>query len=107
MTRTPKLLGKQLGLDARVPLICMPHHDNHAWFSFAASPFADTGEPVARDAIVFSLPDAAGARWSTTSSRVVAVQTGAGGEARAYLVTTEAAEGPWQVVARAESGDDA
>jgi carbamoyltransferase len=47
MTRTPKLLGRQLGLDARVPLICMPHHDNHAWFSFAASPFADSGEPVA------------------------------------------------------------
>jgi carbamoyltransferase len=47
MTRTPKLLGKQLGLAARVPLICLPHHDNHAWFSFAASPFADTGEPVA------------------------------------------------------------
>jgi carbamoyltransferase len=47
MTRTPKLLGKQLGLDARIPLICIPHHDNHAWFSFAASPFADTGEPIA------------------------------------------------------------
>jgi carbamoyltransferase len=47
MTRTPKILGKQLGLPARVPLICMPHHDNHAWFSFAASPFADNGEPVA------------------------------------------------------------
>jgi carbamoyltransferase len=47
MTRTPKILGRQLGLPARVPLICMPHHDNHAWFSFAASPFADTGEPVA------------------------------------------------------------
>jgi carbamoyltransferase len=47
MTRTPKLLGKQLGVTARVPMICMPHHDNHAWFSFAASPFADTGEPVA------------------------------------------------------------
>src|SRR3954452_5906006 len=46
MTRTPKLLGKQLGL-ARVPLICLPHHDNHAWFSFAASPFVDTTEPVA------------------------------------------------------------
>jgi carbamoyltransferase len=30
-----------------VPLICMPHHDNHAWFSFAASPFADNDEPVA------------------------------------------------------------
>src|SRR3954451_16421660 len=47
MTRTPKLLGRQLGLSARVPLICMPHHDNHAWFSFAASPFADSDEPVA------------------------------------------------------------
>ena len=30
-----------------MPLICLPHHDNHAWFSFAASPFADDGEPVA------------------------------------------------------------
>src|SRR5580692_12365953 len=47
MTRTPKILGKQLGLGARVSLICMPHHDNHAWFSFAASPFADSDEPVA------------------------------------------------------------
>jgi carbamoyltransferase len=47
MTRTPKILGKQLGLPARVPLICMPHHDNHAWFSFAASPFADGDGPVA------------------------------------------------------------
>lgn len=47
MTRTPKILGKQLGLGTRVPLICMPHHDNHAWFSFAASPFDDPAEPVA------------------------------------------------------------
>ena len=47
MTRTPKILARQLGLSERVPLICMPHHDNHAWFSFAASPFADDDEPVA------------------------------------------------------------
>lgn len=47
MTRTPKILRQQLGLSERVPLICLPHHDNHAWFSFAASPFADAGEPVA------------------------------------------------------------
>jgi carbamoyltransferase len=47
MTRTPKILGRQLGLAERVPLICMPHHDNHAWFSFAASPFSDHDEPVA------------------------------------------------------------
>jgi carbamoyltransferase len=47
MTRTPKILGRQLGLADRVPLICLPHHDNHAWFSWAASPFADDGEPTA------------------------------------------------------------
>ncbi|WP_441241998.1 carbamoyltransferase C-terminal domain-containing protein [Tardiphaga sp. 768_D3_N2_1] len=46
MTRTPKLLRKQFGLPARVPLLMMPHHDNHAWFSVAASPFPDD-EPVA------------------------------------------------------------
>ena len=47
MTRTPKILARQLGLSERVPLICLPHHDNHAWFSFAVSPFADDGESVA------------------------------------------------------------
>jgi carbamoyltransferase len=47
MTRTPKILARQLGLSERVPLILMPHHDNHAWFSHAASPFADDREPVA------------------------------------------------------------
>jgi carbamoyltransferase len=47
MTRSPKILARQLGLAEHVPLICMPHHGNHAWFSFAASPFADDGEPVA------------------------------------------------------------
>ena len=47
MTRMPKLLRKQFGLAARVPLLMMPHHDNHAWFSFAASPFDDAAEPVA------------------------------------------------------------
>jgi len=47
MTRTPKILARQLGLAERVPLICLPHHDNHAWFSYAASPFADDREPTA------------------------------------------------------------
>jgi carbamoyltransferase len=47
MTRTPKILARQLGLTERVPLICLPHHDNHAWFSYAASPFADDHGPVA------------------------------------------------------------
>jgi carbamoyltransferase len=47
MTRTPKILARQLGLSERVPLVCMPHHDNHAWFSYAASPFSDGDKPVA------------------------------------------------------------
>jgi carbamoyltransferase len=47
MRRTPKILARQFGLPGHVPLICLPHHDNHAWFSFAASPFADGDEPVA------------------------------------------------------------
>ncbi|MFZ2156133.1 MAG: carbamoyltransferase N-terminal domain-containing protein, partial [Bradyrhizobium sp.] len=47
MRRTSKILARQLRLSDRVPLICMPHHDNHAWFSYAASPFADGNEPVA------------------------------------------------------------
>jgi len=47
MTRSPRKLARQLGLPKAVQLICMPHHGNHAWFSFAASPFADDDEPVA------------------------------------------------------------
>jgi carbamoyltransferase len=47
MTRSPKALARQLGVSKPVPLICMPHHGNHAWFSYAASPFVDDGEPVA------------------------------------------------------------
>ena len=47
MRRTSRILSRQLDLPEAVQLICMPHHDNHAWFSFAASPFADSSESVA------------------------------------------------------------
>ncbi len=39
-TRAARHIGRQLGTDKPVPLIGTPHHDNHAWYSFAASPFA-------------------------------------------------------------------
>jgi carbamoyltransferase len=45
--RMSRILRREFDLAEPVPLICLPHHDNHAWFSFAASPFADDGEPVA------------------------------------------------------------
>ena len=30
----------------RMPVICLRHHDNHAWFSWGVSPFARSEEPV-------------------------------------------------------------
>lgn len=33
-------LSRQLGLDPFPPLVMLPHHENHASFSYAASPFA-------------------------------------------------------------------
>ena len=45
-TRGPRHLGRALGLPGPVPLIGMPHHDNHAWFSFCVSPFARSDAPV-------------------------------------------------------------
>ncbi len=44
--KTPRRLGKQLGMDRAVPIIGMRHHDNHAHFSYAVSPFAGSDEPV-------------------------------------------------------------
>lgn len=44
--RTPRALGRQLGLEAPMPIIGMRHHDNHAYFSWAVSPFAGSVDPV-------------------------------------------------------------
>src|SRR5262249_30327012 len=43
---SPRLLAEQLGLDRRVPIIQVPHHQSHAWHSFAMSPFAHGDGPV-------------------------------------------------------------
>jgi len=40
------VLGQQLGASHPVPIICVPHHENHAWFSFSVSPFARSKTPV-------------------------------------------------------------
>ena len=44
--RAAKQLGRALGLRSPVPIIETAHHDNHAWFSFATSPFSGSDEPV-------------------------------------------------------------
>jgi carbamoyltransferase len=42
--RMARALGQRLG--APTPVIATAHHDNHAWFSFAVSPFAKSERPV-------------------------------------------------------------
>jgi len=42
--RMARRLGRRLGCPA--PVIATAHHDNHAWFSFAVSPFAKSERPV-------------------------------------------------------------
>jgi carbamoyltransferase len=42
----PERLAKQFGLDAPQPLISMGHHENHAAFSYAVSPFNRSDKPV-------------------------------------------------------------
>src|SRR5262249_9015358 len=44
--RSPKRLSLQMGLDHTLPMIGLRHHDNHAAFSFAVSPFANSPDPV-------------------------------------------------------------
>ena len=44
--RASRHITEHLGLSEPLALISMPHHDNHAWFSFAASPFARDKSPA-------------------------------------------------------------
>jgi carbamoyltransferase len=44
--KSPERLGQQLGMDHAMPIIGMRHHCNHAYFSYAVSPFAEGEEPV-------------------------------------------------------------
>jgi len=44
--RAPADLAKRFGLKAPPPIIGMPHHDDHAYFSYASSPFAREKAPV-------------------------------------------------------------
>jgi len=44
--RGPRHLARAINLPEPVPIIGMPHHDNHAWFSLAVSPFARGDAPV-------------------------------------------------------------
>ena len=44
--QAPRRLMAQLGIDRRTPVVGVRHHDSHAYFSYAVSPFAGDPEPV-------------------------------------------------------------
>jgi carbamoyltransferase len=44
--RAPAELARLFGLSEPPPIIGMPHHDNHAYFSYMASPFARDKSPA-------------------------------------------------------------
>jgi carbamoyltransferase len=42
----PRRIGEQLGLERPLPIVGIRHHDSHAYFSYATSPFAQSSEPT-------------------------------------------------------------
>ncbi|HWX44557.1 MAG TPA: carbamoyltransferase C-terminal domain-containing protein [Solirubrobacteraceae bacterium] len=46
LLKTATRLGTHLGLDRPMPIVGVRHHDAHAYFSYAVSPFAELPEPV-------------------------------------------------------------
>src|SRR5260370_2640586 len=65
---------------------------------------ADTGASIAGDGILFLLPPAANSKWSGGTSKSLTVPTGAGGEAQAFLLTTQAAEPSFPVTVQSNAG---
>ncbi len=63
LTRVADRLGHQLGLQERMPLIRMRHHDCHAYFSYAVSPFATAPDP---DPVMVLVQDGSGDDASTS-----------------------------------------
>jgi carbamoyltransferase len=75
LTLTPERLGSQLGLDERMPIIRMRHHDNHAYFSYAVSSFAVDPDPVMMVVIDGSGDDASTSLYDCRAGEVTLLQT--------------------------------
>ena len=56
-SRAPGDLAAVMGQRRPIPIIALPHHENHAWFSWSVSPFAKEEAPV-----IVSVLDGAGDR---------------------------------------------
>ena len=99
-TRGPRHLGNALGLPAPVPLIGLPHHDNHAWFSFCVSPFARSEAPV-----MISVIDGTGDLGSTSlyvvekgSMRLIRCNHSVFDSLGAYYGVISSTQGGWSLL---------
>jgi carbamoyltransferase len=68
-------LARQLGLDRRTPIVGMRHHDSHAYFSYAVSPFADEREPVMVAVMDGSGDDASTSLYEARDGRLTLLKT--------------------------------
>jgi carbamoyltransferase len=75
LPKTPTRLGHQLGLDGRMPIIRVRHHDNHAYFSYAVSPFAGDPDPVMVVVLDGSGDDASTSLYVCQGNRPTLLQT--------------------------------
>jgi carbamoyltransferase len=71
---TSERLGFQLGLDERMPIVRLRHHDNHAYFSYAVSSFAVDPDPVMMVVIDGSGDDASTSLYDCRDGKVTLLQ---------------------------------
>ena len=67
----------------------------------------DTGNPIAGDTITFTLPNSTFLKWSGATGATITAQTGAGGEAQVFLLSSQAPEGPIMVGGFSSAGGSA
>jgi carbamoyltransferase len=70
VAQAPTRLGHQLGLDSRMPIIGVRHHDSHAYLSYGVSPFAASSDPVMVIVIDGGGDDACTSLYSASSGRL-------------------------------------
>jgi carbamoyltransferase len=70
-----KRLGDQLGLDEGMPIVRMRHHDNHAYFSYAVSPFASDPDPVMTVVLDGSGDDASTSLYECRAGQLTLLRT--------------------------------
>ncbi len=71
-------LAEQLGGEARMPIIGIRHHDCHAYFSYAVSPFASEGAPTMVAVLDGSGDDASTSLYEARDGRLTLLATQGG-----------------------------